>query len=144
MDKRQFGNSILRILPDVRNISTSQNMNYFKVAWGFLQMKLKDRKTFRLLIQPFLFTVLICLPWWLLANFIVKTDLASSAYAIAIFVIMWLTMFASAIVREKPEKEREQISWNIASGYFGKVMPVYFGISLLLLLMILIAAVFKK
>jgi hypothetical protein len=107
-------------------------------------MKLRERKTFRLLIQPFLFTVLICLPWWLLAKFIVKTDLASSSYAIVIFVIMWLTMLASAIIREKPEKERERISWNIATGYFGKVMPIYVGIAFILLLMILITSIFKR
>jgi hypothetical protein len=107
-------------------------------------MNLRERKIYRILIQPTLLTVLACLPWWLLAKYLAKTELASSSYAVVIFVIIWFTMLASAIVHEKPEKEREQISWNIATGYFGKVMPVYFGIALLLLLMILIAAVFKK
>ncbi len=107
-------------------------------------MTFRNSKTYRILVQPFLLAMLSCLPWWLIAKFIVKTDLALSPYALAIFVIMWLTMIASAVIREKPEKERERISWNIATGYFGKVMPIYIGIAFLLLLMILIAGILKK
>ena len=107
-------------------------------------MKLRERKIYRILIQPTFLTVLVCLPWWLLAKYLVRTELASSSYAVVIVAIMWFTMLASARIREKPEKEREQITWNIASGYFGKAMPIYFGIALLLLLMILISAMLKK
>ena len=107
-------------------------------------MKLRENKAFRIIVLPFLITFLGLLPWWLLAKFVVRTDLASSPYLIGIFIIMWLTVLYGRLLREKPEKEREQITWNIASGYFGKVMPVYFGIALFILLTILMAAIFKK
>jgi hypothetical protein len=107
-------------------------------------MKLKESKIYRLIAQPLLFAILICLPWWLLAEFLVKTELASSSYAIVIFVVMWLTMLASAIIREKPEKDRERITSNIITVYFGKVMPIYIGIAFLLVLLLLIMSLINR
>ncbi len=106
-------------------------------------MKLRESKIFRILLLPFLFAVLGCLPW-LIAKFIVKTDLGSSVYAFAIFVIMWLLFLASRILQEKlPQKEREQLAWSIGENYFKKgYVPVY-GIVVFIIFVILITLLHK-
>jgi hypothetical protein len=101
---------------------------------------MKTKSFLRILITSFACAVIGVTPWWLLCKYIIKVD---CKYLFLFALVMgWFAMTVGAIIREKPEKERERIAEKFIIG-FAKSYMIYISIAFVLVVALLILALSK-
>jgi len=109
-------------------------------------MQQKRKSHFLAIIIALIYTLFCVAPWLLLAKFILKVNLDTlihSPLAIMTFLLMWTAISVGNIIRDKPQYDRDRISYKIALGY-GKLLIIIIGIQFSIVICMAILMLLRK